>query len=441
MPRKRLTEEGVRKLKGIKGQQVYYFDTGLKGVVLCLGATKKTWYAMHYVGGISRYHRLGHYPVLSVLQARERAKKFLADPQKALAEDEVGTFKEVTENFIKRHVAATRDRVELRSRKEIERCLNTYVLPRWRDLKFTDVKHKQVNELLDKIEDRNGASQADAVLAVIRKIFRWYQSRVGAGYVVPVVQGMNRDKRTAAERARNRNLAEDEIRAVWNACDGIGTFGAIVKLCLLTAQRREKIATMRWDDLDEITIPERHPDGSMGVRRATGWKIRKEPREKNTPEILPLSPMALDIIAAQPRIVGNPYVFVGSNRGRRLRAGTLTPTEPPHFNSWGQRKTELDEKLPAMPHWTIHDLRRTARSLMSDADIRPDIAERVLGHAITGVWGIYDRSKYLVQMNHALQALAAKIASIIETPPEGRNVARPSDDGCNVIPIPQRVAF
>src|SRR5436190_2542803 len=121
MPRKRLTEEGVRKLKGVKGQQVYYFDTGLKGVVLCLGATKKTWYAMHYVGGVSRYHRLGHYPVLSVLQARERAKKFLADPQKALAEDEVGTFKEVTENFIKRHVAATRDRVELRSRKEIER--------------------------------------------------------------------------------------------------------------------------------------------------------------------------------------------------------------------------------------------------------------------------------------------------------------------------------
>jgi integrase len=52
-----------------------------------------------------------------------------------------------------------------------------------------------------------------------------------------------------------------------------------------------------------------------------------------------------------------------------------------------QRKADLDDKLPAdMPHWTIHDLRRTARSLMSDADIRPDIAERVLGHAITGVW-------------------------------------------------------
>ena len=86
---------------------------------------------------------------------------------------------------------------------------------------------------------------------------------------------------------------------------------------------------------------------------------------------LKLPEMALDLIAAQPRIAGNPYVFPGRGDGP--------------FNSWSQRKDELDEKLPDMEPWVIHDLRRTARSLMSRAGVLPHIAERVLGHAIQGL--------------------------------------------------------
>ena len=74
----------------------------------------------------------------------------------------------------------------------------------------------------------------------------------------------------------------------------------------------------------------------------------------------------------------------------------------------------FDAKLPAdMPRWVMHDLRRTARSLMSRAGVRPDIAERVLGHAIPGVAGIYDRFKYRAEKADALQRLAALIESII----------------------------
>ena len=76
-------------------------------------------------------------------------------------------------------------------------------------------------------------------------------------------------------------------------------------------------------------------------------------------------------------MAGNPYVFAG--RG----AGPMT--------NFAQRKDELDAKLPAMPPWVIHDLRRSARSLLSRAGVRPDIAERVLGHAIRGARERADR--------------------------------------------------
>jgi integrase len=117
--------------------------------------------------------------------------------------------------------------------------------------------------------------------------------------------------------------------------------------------------------------------------------------------------MALDIINAQPRLAGNPFVFASARRSDG------------HFNSWSQGKRELDGKLPAgMPPWDIHDLRRTARSLMSDkrARVSRDIAERVLGHVVTGVEGIYDRYDYRDEMADALQRLAQLIDIIVNPP-------------------------
>jgi integrase len=241
-----------------------------------------------------------------------------------------------------------------------------------------------VTALLDKVEDDHGARQADMVLAVVRKMMNWHASRHD-DYVSPIARNMNRVK--AADRARKRVLEDDELRAVWHACDELSTFGALVKFALLTAQRKEKIATLRWDDIAD------------GV-----WAIRTEPREKGNAGRLRLPQAALNIIAAQPRIEGNPYVFTGA-RG----AGP--------FNSFSEWKAQLDAKLPAhLAHWTIHDLRRTARSLLSRAGVRPDISERVMGHAIPGVEGVYDRHRYDVEKAHALQALADLIDRILNPP-------------------------
>jgi integrase len=84
------------------------------------------------------------------------------------------------------------------------------------------------------------------------------------------------------------------------------------------------------------------------------------------------------------------------------------------FTSWAYWKPEVD--------WTAHDLRRTARSLMSRAGVRPDIAERVLGHAMGGVEGIYDRHSYVMEKAQALTALAGLLANILR--PSTDNVVR-----------------
>jgi integrase len=381
VPSKHLTDAFVRNVrvpaKGTGQAQVSYIDTMERGLALVLvvsyGGTK-TFRGLTYSNGKPRSKKLGTYPTMSVKEARRLARAYWENPGKFAAEAEVGSFEEVALSWIKRHVEAR----GLRSKREIERQLAKYVYPRWKSSKFLAIRRREVNELLDYVADHHGRTQADAVLATLRSIMGWYQSR-DENYQSPIVKGMRR----SSPASRARILSDDEIRAVWSAADESGAFGALVKVLLLTAQRKAKVTHIRWDDI------------SGGC-----WTIRMQRREKGSAGSLELPRLALDVLAAQPRIKGNPFVFPG-------RDGTA-------FNAFSLRKGELDEKLPGMPHWTLHDLRRTARSLMSRGGVRPDIAERVLGHAIPGVEGIYDRHHYSAEKAHALSTLARLIQDIVE---------------------------
>src|SRR5262249_19521398 len=154
------------------------------------------------------------------------------------------------------------------------------------------IRRSDVAALLDEVEDDHGARQADYVLAIVRGVMNWYATRHD-DYVPPIVRGMRRTN--PKERARSRILTDDEIRAVWKAAEANGAFGALVRLLLLTAQRRDKVVSMRWHD---IAL-----DGT--------WTIPVEAREKGTAGELMLPEMALDIIRAQPHLGDNPYVLAG----------------------------------------------------------------------------------------------------------------------------------
>jgi integrase len=380
--------------KGDK-RQVTYIDTIERGLALVLvvsyGGTK-AFRVLTYRNGRPHSVKLGTYPAMTVKEARAKARTYWENPKQFEEQAAVGTFKEIAENWFKRHVEANK----LRSAGELRRHLVKYIYPKWAGTKFIEIRRREVNELLDHIADDHGRYQADAVLATLRSIMAWHQSR-DDNYVSPIVRMMQRNK---AKQARNRILNDNEIRRVWEACTDInGTFGAMIKLLLLTAQRKTKVTTMRWDDISS--------DGE--------WTIRTERREKGTGDKLKLPQLALDVLAEQHKhrsVVGNPYVFPG--RGKTA------------FNSFSDRKRELDAKLPDMEPWVLHDLRRTARSLMSKAGVRPDIAERVLGHVQPAMVKVYDRHAYDAEKADALNRLAALIDRIVH-PPEDNVVPLRAD--------------
>jgi integrase len=325
--------------------------------------------------GKQKWVTLGGANALGVDQARSLAREALRHIKAGKRTSEPGkpTVRGVTEQWIERRVRSN----GFRTSREIERIVNRYILPRIGDRAIADVRRIDVAELLDRIEDDHGKPTAEAVLTVYRAVSRWLQLR-DENYNPPLTAGMSRLPK--AEARRTRILADDEIRAVWHAP---GRFGDFARLLLLTAQRREKLLTLRWDDLD-----------AHGV-----WTIRTEPREKGNPGKLKLPSIARDLIRAQPRFVDNTHVFAGRNG---LPKATLAA---------GQYKAEFD-RLCGVTGWRLHDLRRTARSLMSRAGVQTEIAEMVLGHARDELLQTYDRHSYDTEKAAALEKLAALIKQI-----------------------------
>ena len=380
--RKTLTDNMVAELKpGPKRRTI--LDPDLRGhYVRVTSKGAKSYVAVaRDPGGKQIWATIGGADVLTIDEARERARAAIQRIKDGLDPFEPpppkpDSFKAVAENYIERHVKSNR----LRSQAEIERILEKHIYPSWQDREFASIRRGDVTRLLDMVQDANGPGAADHVLAIVRGLMNWYAARAD-DYVPPIARGMRRTDPKSRKRARI--LDDDEIRAVWAVAEGNGSFGAIVRLALLTAQRREKIAALRWDD---VTVD--------GV-----WNIKTEDREKGNGGALVLPEAALAIIRAQKRVGDNAFVFAGRGDG--------------HFNGFSPCKRAFDQKVGDLPRWTLHDLRRTARSLMSRAGVRPDVGERVLGHALTGIEGVYDRHSYRDEKAEALKRLAGLIKMIL----------------------------
>jgi integrase len=375
--RRTITDKGVAALKP-RARRYAVGDPELRGhwIRVQPSGAKSFWTVTRNPEGKQIWTRIGAADALDIEAARDQARAALQRVRAGLPaiEPKAETFGAVVANWLKRHVEAN----ALRSSQEITRLLNVHVLPVWKDREFTSIRRSDVAALLDHVEDHHSARQADYVLNVVRSVMNWYATRHD-DYNPPIVRGMKRQK--VATRARV--LDDAELRAIWQAAERNGTFGAIVRMCLLTAQRSRKVAAMKWADVE---------DGA--------WSVPKGPREKDTGGTLALPPMARAVVEAQPRLTSNPHVFAGRGSGP--------------YRGFSAGKATLDTHLPKnTPQWQIHDLRRTARSLMSRAGVSSEYAERVMGHAIGGVEAIYDRHSYAREKADALKRLAALVDGIV----------------------------
>jgi integrase len=292
----------------------------------------------------------------------------------------------VVEMYFKRFVEAR----GLRTAAEKRRIIERHVLPVWRNRPFAGIGRGDIAKLCDAVVDAHGDWVADTVQREVVAIQRWYAGRAD-GYTPPFIPASMK-RVDGAARKRKRTLDDDEIRRVWAAAGGAGTYGALIKVLLLTGQRREKVVTMRWSDLS--------PEGV--------WTIPTVPREKNNPGVLRLPKAAIAIINSLPRFVSNPHVFAASRGAGPIR----------HFATL---KADFD-KACGVKNWTLHDLRRCSRSLMSRARVPNDHAERVLGHAREGVEAVYDRFEYDSEKAEALAKLAALVETILAGPHDDENV-------------------
>jgi integrase len=380
--RTKLTPSFVAKAAPAAGRdREIFWDEALPGFGLMVTeAGSKSWVVQYRARHKSRRATIDS--VLTLDKARKAAKAMLGkvanggDPvgeQRAALAAEANTLQSVAEEYLARE-----SKRKLRTIATRRATLERWVFPKLGARQIADIKRSDISRLLDHVEDKAGPVQADMVLAFLRRVFNWHAGRTD-DFSSPIIRGMSRSN--PRERARQRILSDDELRAIWCA-DIPQPWRAFVRFLLLTATRRNEAARMARSELrdGDWTIPAGRYKTKQGIT-------------------LPLSAAAQSALAALPRFGTGEYLFTVNGRAP--------------LAAFSRGKRAID-RASGVTGWTLHDLRRTARSLMSRAGVPSDHAERCLGHIIPGVRGTYDRHKYQEEMRLAFEALAAQIARIVD---------------------------
>ena len=210
-------------------------------------------------------------------------------------------------------------------------------------LDIAAIDRKTIASLLRKIAEERGAVAANRARSTLSAFFAW---AVGEGLCDSnSVSGTNKAEEN---EERERVLSDPELAAVWNAAPE-NDYGRIVRLLVLTGQRRDEIGSLQWSEIDTdantITLPAE--------------------RTKNRRERVPLSEAALALLKACPRRAGRKLVF-GEGQGGS--------------SGWSRSKEGLDAKAKLAKPWTLHDLRRTVRTGLGALGVLPHVSEAVLNH-------------------------------------------------------------
>ncbi len=412
MADQKLSEETVRRLAVPEtGNHVSYFAGAMiqgakapRGFGVRITAAGARAFILNYrLRGREHRFTIGAYPDWSVLKAVREARSLrqridrgenpIEDRTPSPATATVGS---VLDAFVAQHVRNKNQ--PLRSADEYESAFKRLVKPRIGKLGIYEVRRSHVIKMLNEIEHANGPVMADRTLAYLRKAFNWYAIRDDL-FSAPVVRGMGRIR--PKDRARTRVLSDEEIRAIWPVLGQLGTFGAFVRMLLLTAQRHGEVARMSHKEI-----------GGDGI-----WIVPAERYKTKRPNFVSLSKAALAVIEAQPRFDDCDYVFPSRAKTPYSRSGKSKAKLDKAVLAALKTQAKKGTKVMPLPNWTLHDLRRTAKTLMARAGVRPDISERVLGHVIAGVEGTYDRHSYADEKRDALENLAATIERILNPLP------------------------
>jgi integrase len=372
MPTAKLTKSLVDKLPP---NQIIW-DTAIVG----LGArrqTRGTFYVVRArVDGRQKMMSLGRHGHLTVEQARKLAQAALgqlAQGDDPFAAPNSDSFSELVPRFLDRQ----RQRLRPRSLVEVTRHLrqSAGLGPK----AVAEITRRDIAEQLAAVEADGGPYARNRLRSTLSSFFGF---AIAEGLVdANPVTGTGK----ANEVSRDRVLSDGEIAAVWRSLP-TGDYGDIVRLLLLTGQRRLEIGDLRYSEVDLV-----------GRRISLPANRVKNGR----PHEVPLSEPALAILSAKANSEGK-------------TDNVFTPGD------WVAKKAALDRRLgPGFPHFVLHDLRRTVATGMAELGVAPHIIEACLNHVSghkAGVAGIYNKARYADEVRAAVDTWAHHIAGLVAVP-------------------------
>jgi integrase len=444
-----LTDRSLRALRPAPdGRRVAVWDALMPGMaVLVSGKGKRSFYAVKRRAGAASptWVLLGAYPVVSLAEARGKAREALAalaegqNPaslaearREAERERAAGTFAAVAEDFILRfeggRVPKARGEGPLRDPRGLTAIIRREFIKPWGDRPIADIARRDVIDLVEAIVRRGGDKPPRGTrrkeggpyagrhaLSAARRLFDWAVDReLLPASPCALVKAKNVH---GTPEGRDRVLSDEELRAVWAAAEATPyPYGPLVRLLILTGQRRSEIAGASWSEVD--------------LDRAL-LTIGAERMKANVGHAVPLTDTAVDLLKTLPRFAAGDFLFSGATGAKA-------------FSGFSKAKKRLDElrpgdaQLPVQPvgggqlvdlnepgvqlvgeiaPYTLHDLRRTVRTRLSEL-VSVNVAERVIAHTLTGVHKVYDLHTYDDEKREALERWERRLLAILAPEPE-----------------------
>jgi integrase len=395
--RLKLTDAKLKATKAPPKGQLEFADSDCVGLRFVIGSTgKRRWIVRKRIAGKFRKVTLGDYPEIGLAQARKKAFEACADiqqgkkPNRPLQRSEK-TVSALWTQYNEQRVA------DKRSAKEIRRTFNKYILPEFGKRPVDAISRSDVTRLIDDIAygARPAPVMARLVAAQLSVFYNWVLPRVESVAFNPVTAA----SRPPAPKSRDRVLSEEELRSLWIASEKEPfPWQQSIKLMLLTAARRTEIFSAERSEFD---ILDRQ------------WNLPASSAKNGKAVIVPLSPEAVEVILDCPK---------DQHSGKLFPSATNSKTGASGISKLVNRlRASIEQELGRpIPHWTLHDIRRTVATNLQRLGVRLEVTESILNHVSgsqSGIVGIYQRYDWMPEKREAMDLWSKDLMRIC-----GKNV-------------------
>jgi integrase len=358
---------------------------------------------------------LGDVGVITLEQARAKARRWLEligkgiDPKVQEARQraaeqrrQVNSFAAMANEYL------TREATKLAHHVQARRIIEAEFVKRWGSRPATDILPEEAAAAIRAIVKRGSPAQARNAFGHGSRMFNWAIGTHEFGITVSPFASLRATDLAGKKVLRDRVLEDHELRAIWQAANGLTSaeavaearrrdvkrdpnqplgypYGPVVRLMVLTGQREREVSDMRWSEIDF--------DNRI-------WTIPSKRMKGKRAHVIPLAPEALALLKSLPRFSGGECVFSAT--------GGVKPV-----NGFSKTKERLD-KVSGVSGWVLHDLRRTMRTHLSALPIEDRVREHMIAHAQPGLHQVYDRHRYGGEKRRGFELWEQRLRGIVE---------------------------